>query len=189
MFVSSLPNTKTNLYDHRVAIANTLIGVIFFFMFLVSVLHYSGVWYAPYLPISDARTFDNMGLPYNTTRVLNPDFTLNVTEYKNYSPLFISTTFALTYGLSFAAITSLIVYTYIHSGKTIWKQYRNSGHEKPDIHMRLMSKYPETPTWWYSSLFFLVRIFSFLSSRKLLANSSHRCLASAFIRSWHTQPT
>lgn len=145
------------------AIANTLLGVVLFFSFLVPVLHYTGTWYAPYLPISDARTFDNLGKTYNTTRVLNPDFTLNEEAYKAYSPLFISTSFAVTYGLSFAAITSLIVYTYLHNGKTIWKQYRHSANEKPDVHMRLMRKYPETPTWWYGSLFVIVSL-CFLTS-------------------------
>lgn len=62
----------------------------------------------------------------------------------------------MSYGLSFAAISSLIVYTYLHHGKTIWKQYRNSTTEQPDIHMKLMQKYKEAPTWWYMSLFTLV---------------------------------
>jgi SNF family Na+-dependent transporter len=67
-----------------------------------------------------------------------------------------STTFAVSYGLSFAAISALVVYTWLHSRKTIWKQYQNSTSEKPDIHMRLMRKYPEAPTWWYMSLFVIV---------------------------------
>ena len=68
-----------------------------------------------------------------------------------------STTFAMAYGLSFAAISSLIVHTYLHNGEQIWKQYRNSTSEKPDIHMKLMRKYKEAPSWWYTSLFALVR--------------------------------
>ncbi|KAK3943027.1 OPT family small oligopeptide transporter [Diplogelasinospora grovesii] len=135
------------------AIANTLIGVVVFFLFLASVLHYSGTWYAQFLPMSDSSTYDNTGSPYNVSRILTPEFTLNEEAYKNYSPLFLSTTFALSYGLSFAAISSLIVYTYLHHGQTIWKQYKNSTSEKPDIHMKLMRRYKEAPTWWYMSLF------------------------------------
>jgi len=52
----------------------------------------------------------------------------------------------MSYGLSFAAIASLIVYTYLNHGKQIWGQFRNSTKEEPDIHMRLMSKYKEAPT-------------------------------------------
>lgn len=73
----------------RYAIANVLIGVVLFYVLGSSVLHYSGAWYARFLPMSDASTYDNTGQPYNTTRVLNPDFTLNEQAYQDYSPLFI----------------------------------------------------------------------------------------------------
>jgi uncharacterized membrane protein len=89
---------------------------------------------------------------------MTAEYTFDKGAYKSYSPLFISTTFAMSYGLSFAAISSLIVYTYLHHGKTIWKQYQNSTHEKPDIHMKLMKKYKEAPTWWYMSLFVIVSV-------------------------------
>jgi hypothetical protein len=68
-----------------------------------------------------------------------------------------STTFAMAYGLSFAAIASLIVYTFLHNRKQIWQQARNSAKEKPDIHMKLMRKYREAPEWWYMGLFGIVR--------------------------------
>jgi OPT family oligopeptide transporter len=140
------------------AIANIMIGVTTFFIFGASIFHYSGTWYADFLPMSDSGTYDNTGADYNVSRILTPQFTLNETEYYNYSPLFISTTFAISYGLSFAAIASLIVYTYLHHSRTIWQQYRNSSSEKPDIHMKLMQKYREAPSWWYYSLFGVVSI-------------------------------
>ncbi|KAK8090015.1 Sexual differentiation process protein isp4 [Apiospora hydei] len=143
------------------AIANTLVGVVVFFIGMSSFLHYTGVWYSLYLPMSDASTYDNTGAPYNTTRILTKDFVLDEEAYKAYSPLFISTTFAIAYGLSFAAITSLIVYTFLHHRKTIWRQYQNSTTEKPDIHMKLMRKYVEAPTWWYTGLFVIVLLFGF----------------------------
>ncbi|KAK3333123.1 OPT family small oligopeptide transporter [Cercophora scortea] len=145
------------------AIANTLIGVVFFFIFLASVLHYSGTWYAEFLPMSDSSTYDNTGAHYNVSRILSPEFTLDVKAYEEYSPLFLSTTFALSYGLSFAAIASLIVYTYLHHGQTIWRQYKNSTTEKPDIHMKLMRKYKEAPTWWYMSLFVIMLALGFVT--------------------------
>ncbi|KUJ19167.1 small oligopeptide transporter-like protein [Mollisia scopiformis] len=135
------------------AIANTMIGVVAFYMIGASALHYSGTWSAKFLPMSDSITYDNTGASYNTTRILTPQFTLDLEAYKGYSPLFLSTTFALSYGLSFAAIAALIVYTYLNHGKQIWQQFRNSTKEEPDIHMKLMSKYKEAPTWWYMALF------------------------------------
>ncbi|KAL1845935.1 hypothetical protein VTK73DRAFT_391 [Phialemonium thermophilum] len=145
------------------AIANTLVGVVSFFVVLSSVLHYSGTWFAQFLPMSDSSTYDNTGAPYNVSRILTPDFTLDKEAYKNYSPLFLSTTFAISYGLSFATIASLLVYTFLNHGKTIWRQYKNSTTEKPDIHMKLMRKYKEAPTWWYMSLFALMLALSFVT--------------------------
>jgi OPT family oligopeptide transporter len=147
----------------RHAIANTLIGVVFFFCFLAGVLHFNGVWYGQYLPVSDSTTYDNTGNPYDTSRILTSDFTLDEEAYKNYSPLFISTTFAMAYGLSFAAISSLVVYTFLHNRKQIWRQYLDSTTEKPDIHMKLMRKYKEAPTWWYMSLFALMLFLGFVT--------------------------
>lgn len=140
------------------AIANTLVGVFLFFIIGASVFHYTGVWFAEFLPMSDSGTYDNTGSSYNVSRILTPEFTLNQQAYEEYSPLFISTTFAMSYGLSFAAIASLIVYTYLHHGKMIWSQWKNSKTENDDIHMKLMRKYPEAPTWWYMSLFVLVSL-------------------------------
>lgn len=166
--------------SRRHAIANTLIGVVVFYLGLTSIFHYTGVWYAQFLPISDSNTYDNTGASYNTTRILTPDFTLDEQAYQEYSPLFIrydpttsslchlltpvdlycSTTFAMSYGLSFAAIASLIVYTYLHYSGAIWRQYKNSTNEQPDIHMKLMKKYKEAPTWWFMGLFVIVSQYS-----------------------------
>jgi hypothetical protein len=103
--------------------------------------------------MSDSATYDNTCASYNVTRILTPQFALDLAEYKAYSPLFLSTTFATSYGLSFAAIASLVVYTYLNHGKQVWQQFENSAKEEPDIHMKLMGKYREAPMWWYMSLF------------------------------------
>lgn len=81
--------TKDPMGWNREAIANTLIGVVFFFVILASVFHYTGVWYAAFLPMSDAATYDNTGASYNVSRVLTPQFTLDEQAYKDYSPLFL----------------------------------------------------------------------------------------------------
>ncbi|KAI1384598.1 small oligopeptide transporter [Hypoxylon trugodes] len=145
------------------AIANTTLGVVIFYIILNIFFHYTGTWYDQYLPMADSSTYDNTGALYNVSKILTSDFTLDEEAYKAYSPVFISTTFAISYGLSFAAITALVVYTYLHHGKTIWAQYKNSTNEKPDIHMKLMQKYEEAPEWWYFSLFGIVLALAFVS--------------------------
>jgi OPT family oligopeptide transporter len=154
------------------AIANTMIGVVTFFMIGASILHYSGAWNAKFLPMSDSGIYDNTGARYNVTRILTPEFTLDLEAYKGYSPLFLSTTFALSYGLSFAAIVSLIVYTYLNHGKSIWRQYKNSTTEDEDIHMKMMRKYKEAPNWWYLTLFAIMIGMSFITIFAFTTNLS-----------------
>ncbi|KAF2007498.1 small oligopeptide transporter [Amniculicola lignicola CBS 123094] len=145
------------------AIANTLIGVVTFYIFGSLTLHYSGMWYAKFLPMSDSTTYDNTGVKFNVTRVTTPQLTLNEAAYKEYSPLFLSTTFSLSYDLSFAAISSVVVYTYLNYRHIIVGQFKNSKAEKPDIHMKLMEKYPEVPEWWYGGLFVIMLVLSFIT--------------------------
>ncbi|KAJ2987653.1 hypothetical protein NUW58_g4385 [Xylaria curta] len=71
------------------AIANTLIGVVTFFLVFTSFFHFTGAWYSQFLPMSDASTYDNTGAIYNVSRVLTPNFTLDEEAYRSYSPLFI----------------------------------------------------------------------------------------------------
>jgi len=64
------------------AIANTLVGTVFWFVIVTAGLHFSGLWYAAYLPISDSNSYDNTGKLYNVTRILTPQFTLDEEKYK-----------------------------------------------------------------------------------------------------------
>ncbi len=103
--------------------------------------------------MASSRSFDNTGNPYNVSRVINDDATFNLDAYRAYSPLFISATFAISYGLSFASITSTLTHTLIYYRKQIWNQTRRSLSEQPDIHARLMSVYKGVPDWWYLIIF------------------------------------
>jgi len=135
------------------AAANVGITVVLFYWVLIPILYYSNVWYSAYLPLVSIRPFDNSGRIYNVTRVINADMSFNPQAYKAYSPLFISLTFAMAYGLSFATIVSTLVHTFLYYRKQIYIQARRSLAEQPDIHARLMSVYKEVPDWWYISIF------------------------------------
>ncbi|KAG9002079.1 hypothetical protein FRB93_011852 [Tulasnella sp. JGI-2019a] len=133
--------------------ANIAAGFFFFFWFLTPILYYTKTWYGKHLPISSRGSYDHFGKPYNVTRILNPDSTLNMEGYKQYSPLFLSTVYALSYGPSFASITATAVHAFLYFRKQIWTQARLSLSEQPDIHARLMSNYKEVPEWWYGIVF------------------------------------
>lgn len=78
------------------------------------------------MPISSPLSYDNAGNIYNSTRViidgqfnadacesyLFPDGTDLSSIVRDYSPLYISTAFAMSYGLSFASLTGIAVHTF-----------------------------------------------------------------------------
>jgi len=105
------------------------------------------------MPISSRTSYDNTGVEYNVTRILTPESTIDLKAYHEYSPLFISTTFAISYGLSFASITATLMHAFLYFRKQIWVQARRSIHEQADIHARLMSRYAQVPEWWYLIVF------------------------------------
>ena len=116
------------------------------------IMYYTNAFYTYHLPISSTHSFDNTGKSYDVNRILDGG-TFNNTKYQAYSPLFLSATFTLSYGLSFAAITAVLTHTFLYNGKQIWNQSRKSMHEQSDIHARLMAKYPQVPEWWYAVIF------------------------------------
>jgi OPT family oligopeptide transporter len=132
------------------AIVNVLGGIIFFFVIVSMGIHFSGTWYADYMPVQSSESYDNTGKSYNVSRILDSNFNFNETAYKAYSPLYLSTQFALAYGLSFAAMSAVIVHVALYHGKEIWRQFKMARHQEDDVHMRLMKKYRDAEDWWYA---------------------------------------
>jgi OPT family oligopeptide transporter len=135
----------------------------FFFWIITPALYYSNTWYSQYMPISSRGSYDRTGNDYNVTQIINDDLTLNLAKYEAYSPLFLSTTFALSYGLSFASITATLMHALLYYRKQIWTQSRRALSEQPDIHARLMTRYPEVPELWYFTVFVLMFVFGVVS--------------------------
>ena len=73
---------------------------------------YTNVWYSAYLPMVSSYSFNNMGSIYNISRIMNSDFSFNLQAYKEYSPILLPASFAISYGLSFASITATATHTF-----------------------------------------------------------------------------
>ncbi|CAG8615839.1 7538_t:CDS:10, partial [Acaulospora morrowiae] len=79
---------------------------------------------------------------------------LNVTAYENYSPVYLSITFAASYFYSFIALTAAVSHVFLFYGKEILERFQASREEEnEDIHCKLMRVYPEIPNTWYASIF------------------------------------
>ncbi|KAH8101387.1 OPT oligopeptide transporter, partial [Cristinia sonorae] len=133
--------------------ANVAVGFVAFFWILTPILYYTNTFYAQYMPLLSRSAFDNTGHIYDVNRILTADYTFDLEAYKAYSPLFLSTTFAVSYALSFASITATLVHVFLYYRKQIVIQARRSLGEQPDIHARLMAHYPQVPDWWYLCIF------------------------------------
>ncbi|RDW82549.1 hypothetical protein BP6252_03661 [Coleophoma cylindrospora] len=143
------------------AILNCFAGSVFFLWIVAPALHWTNVWDGMYMPFSSSGTFDNTGASYNTSRILNADFTLNEEAYHAYSPIYLSTTSILSYGLGFGAVTSVIVHAFLNHRIEIWNGLKatwksDTALEKDDIHTKLMQKYRSVPVWWYLATFLLM---------------------------------
>ncbi|KIM72458.1 hypothetical protein PILCRDRAFT_99382 [Piloderma croceum F 1598] len=140
--------------------ANIAIGFLVFFWFLTPILYYSNVWNSQYLPISSRGFYDNMGESYDLNRITDADGTINMKAYQEYSPLYLSLTFVISYALSFTAITATITHTILYFWKPIRLHFGRTLKEQPDIHARLMSNYRQVPEWWYACIFVLTFTFA-----------------------------
>lgn len=132
---------------------NTLIGLGIFVIVTTIGISFTGALFTQYLPINTSTLFDNTQSEYDVFKILGPGWTMDVEKYKKYSPVFLAPTFALNYGLSFAALMASLVHTALYHGSEIWYRFRTARRQEPDIHMKLMAKYREAPDWWYLVLF------------------------------------
>ncbi|KAK7682527.1 hypothetical protein QCA50_014327 [Cerrena zonata] len=142
-------------------IVNVGSSFVFFYWFITPILYYTNTWYAKFMPIVSVTSFDNSGKVYNVTEILTPQATLDIAKYESYSPLFLSTAFAMLYGLNFAATTATLTHVILFYRDQLWEQARRSlrAYGNSDIHGRLMSVYDQVPDLWYIVIFIVAFIF------------------------------
>ncbi|EOY11966.1 hypothetical protein QUC31_001588 [Theobroma cacao] len=137
------------------AIVNTLVGFFLIFYVVVPIAYYTNAFQARRFPLLTSSTYDAAGNIYNITRILNDKtFDINLASYNDYSRLYMSVVFAMTYGLSFATLMASLSHVALFEGKTIWTMWRKTKSavkdKFSDVHTRLMKKnYDEVPDWWF----------------------------------------
>lgn len=96
--------------------ANTYASVLIFFVIILPILYFTNTWYAKYMPVISGSTYDNTQKRYNVTKVLNPDFSINLEKYREYSPVFVPFSYLLSYALNFAAVIAVFVHCFLYHG-------------------------------------------------------------------------
>lgn len=101
------------------------------------------------MPISTGTPIDRFGMPYDLSKVLDPKTPgkLDEAAYFAYSPVYLASTFLITFTLAFALTTTVMVHTALYHGKHIWRAVRRKEVEVADIHEKLMRSYPAVPLW------------------------------------------
>ncbi|BFG32054.1 hypothetical protein CerSpe_183280 [Prunus speciosa] len=132
------------------ATANVAAGFFFVMYILTPFCYWLNVYKAKTFPIFSDTMFTSDGQEYNITAIIDSNFHLDSAAYDREGPLYLSTFFAITYGVGFAALTATIVHVALFHGREIWEQSKASFKEKQmDIHTRLMQRYSQVPEWWF----------------------------------------
>ncbi|KAG0005238.1 hypothetical protein BGZ80_005491, partial [Entomortierella chlamydospora] len=105
--------------------AQVNIGIGFFLIawVIVPIAYYTDLWNAKLFPILTPALFRVNGQSYHATEVLTKG-QLNETLYEAYGPLRISTFFALTYGVGFAGLTSMLTHTWLYHRHKLVAQWK-----------------------------------------------------------------
>lgn len=138
------------------SILNVGVGFVMFIYIIVPVCYWKfNTFDARKFPIFSNQLFTRTGQKYDTTKVLTPDFELNVAAYNSYGKLYLSPLFALSIGSGFARFTATLTHVALFHGRDIWKQSRAAiKNAKLDIHAKLMQSYKQVPEWWFLILLF-----------------------------------
>ncbi|WFC94830.1 hypothetical protein MBRA1_001466 [Malassezia brasiliensis] len=140
------------------SLANLLGGFIIFFVIACPIVYYcTSSWYGKYMPMFSTSSFDRFGQSYDVSSVVDKlpggGMVFNAEKYNDYSLLYLPSALTISYMLSFASVTGVLVHVGLFHGKSLYRQLRASPMAATDIHNRLMSNYKEAPFLWYIMLF------------------------------------
>ncbi|KAJ4299954.1 hypothetical protein N0V90_005202 [Kalmusia sp. IMI 367209] len=133
---------------------NAFIGIVII-GFLILGFWYNNIYNTSYLPINTPRVFDHFAKYYNVSQAIDDRGIFDAAKYESYSPPFLSAGYLGVYLSFFAIYTCVLTWTFLYHRHEIWKGMKNlfrRGQDNvlhPDVHNRLMSKYPEVSEWWY----------------------------------------
>ncbi|XXG76130.1 hypothetical protein AAC387_Pa08g0551 [Persea americana] len=132
------------------ATANVAVGFVIVMYVMTPIVYWLNVFNAKTFPIFSDELFTSTGQEYDIASIIDSNFHLDLKAYNKNGPLHLSTFFAMTYGIGFAALTATIVHVCVFHGREIWNLTISAATKtKMDVHSRLMQKYKQVPEWWF----------------------------------------
>lgn len=101
------------------ATANVAAGF-FMVMYIITPLAYwFNLYNAKNFPFFSDGLFTADGQEYNITAIIDENFHFDNDAYQKEGPLYLSTFFAMTYGVGFAALSSMVVHVFLFHGRYV----------------------------------------------------------------------
>lgn len=136
------------LYTPWWASLNFYSGLILMMYVVMPLLYFTNFWNAKSFPsVLSSALYNTSYQTFDVNAVLHPDNTLNESAWATYKPMLLTPFFAISYGISFAMLTSTITHVLLWHGKEIKKALWDPLYS--DIHNQLMKEYPLVPQSWY----------------------------------------
>ncbi|KAM1005343.1 hypothetical protein ACFX13_005472 [Malus domestica] len=148
------------------SILNVGVGFVIFIYIIVPLCYWKfNTFDAQKFPIFSNKLFTSTGHKYETTKILTPQFDLNIDAYNSYGKLYLSPLFALSIGSGFARFSATLVHVALFHGRAILKQSKSAmKNAKMDIHEKLMKNYKQVPEWWFLVLLAVSVVLSLVMS-------------------------
>uniref|UniRef100_A0A6M2ET81 Uncharacterized protein n=1 Tax=Populus davidiana TaxID=266767 RepID=A0A6M2ET81_9ROSI len=138
------------------ATANVAGGFVLLMYVITPIAYWLNIYEAKNFPIFSDGLFTSTGQSYNISAIIDPKFHIDLDAYDREGPLYLSTIFAMIYGLNFACLTATVVHVFLFHGRDIWQLSKSAfRYKKMDVHTKLMRKYNQVPEWWFLCILFL----------------------------------
>ncbi|KAG0145764.1 hypothetical protein CROQUDRAFT_45326 [Cronartium quercuum f. sp. fusiforme G11] len=132
---------------------NFFVGMIITMWFLVPLMWYTDFWNNRSFGDNavSARLYDSRYQKYNVSAVVKSDFTLDEAKFEELGPIQLTPYFALSYGISFAVLTSAVVTVFLFHWNDVRAALAERNQRSNDIHVELVERnYGNVPWTWYA---------------------------------------
>lgn len=99
------------------ATANVAAGFVIIMYVITPTAYWLNLYDAKTFPIFSDGLFTSTGQSYNISSIIDSDFQLDVAAYEKEGPLYLSTFFAMTYGVGFASLTATVSHVLLFHGR------------------------------------------------------------------------
>ncbi|KAL1405078.1 hypothetical protein Q8F55_008701 [Vanrija albida] len=144
--------TAGPLYTPYWALGNWFGGLMGMMWVIVPIMLLTNFWSAREFPNpTSASLYNATYQKFDVTTVLKPDLSLDEETWEGAKPLVLTPYFAISYGLAFSALSSILVHVWLWHRDEIKEALTNKA-PMNDTHNTLMRSYKSVPQWWYLAL-------------------------------------